>query len=75
VKTALKKTFKNITQQGFSLKKFFAHETALMGVSSSFLCLLGVSLWKPLEALIGPAGRSIAAFLRDSGGFCKVWKA
>lgn len=69
IKIALKKTFKNITQQGFSLKKFLAHEKALIGMSSSAFCLLGVGLWKPLEALIGPAGRSIAAFLRDSGGF------
>lgn len=67
--TALKKTVKNFTDFGSLPKKFFAHETAMMGVASSFLCLLGVSLWKPLEALIGPAGRSIAAFLRDSGGF------
>jgi hypothetical protein len=70
LKSALEKSFKNFSlfKPGF-LKRFLAHENAMMGMSSFGFSLLGVGLWKPLEMILGPVGRSIAAFLRDTGGF------
>jgi hypothetical protein len=70
LKSALEKSFVDFSllKPGF-LKRFLAHENAMMGMSSAALCLFGVGLWKPLEMILGPVGRSSAAFLRDTGGF------
>jgi hypothetical protein len=72
---SFKKTLENFSIRKPGLfKRFFAHQTAMMGVTSSFLCLIGVTLWKPLELLFGSSGRGIAVALRDCGGFLQAFE-
>jgi hypothetical protein len=75
LKKALNQTVENfnIKKPGF-WSRYFTHKNAMMGVTSSLLCLSGVGLWRPLELIFGKFGRSVAAIMRDSGGFFQAFE-
>jgi hypothetical protein len=73
--------FKKIKQNFFTdPKNFFNrlvdHKHAMIGVISSSLCLLGVTIWKPLQMIVSKdTAKTISTGLRDLGGFCQAMEA
>jgi hypothetical protein len=73
----IKKIRKNFfTDPKNFISRVLNHKHAMIGVISSFLCTLGVTLWKPLEMIMPKeSAKAVATGLRDLGGFAQSIEA
>ncbi len=75
LRLAAKKTWNNFKANPvLLLQRLREPPKAMMGALASVFCLSGFVLFKPLESMFGKSGRSVAAALRDIGGFCQSFE-